>query len=327
MTNYGTRIDYFLLTKGLLPWFKHGDIQPSVKGSDHCPVFIDLHDEIENEAGQRVSLRVAMGMDQSPRDPPRLATRFWIEYSKKQKLLSTFFGKKNKTPDAMCETQQSQSNLSSSFTEEATPPASSIGATDDGDAPITEVSSTTPSPESTSSYFPSNLTATSSRKIDQVQELQASDSANIASKGKRKTQADSNYPAQMPKKSKQEVSSRKSESGKAVIPKGSQQKLSSFFSAPKSHVKEQEVDITHNSDSIDVDAQSDTSEDLLFLSSISSPISVPGSSQPGKKPPTWNQLFAPVDPPRCKVHDEPTREFKVNKPGPNKGKAFFVCSR
>ena len=39
-TNYGVRIDYVLVTPGLLPWIKASNIQLSIKGSDHCPVFV-----------------------------------------------------------------------------------------------------------------------------------------------------------------------------------------------------------------------------------------------------------------------------------------------
>ena len=51
-TNYGTRVDYILVTKGLLPWISYGDIQPALKGSDHCPIYIDLHDEIPSIPGK-----------------------------------------------------------------------------------------------------------------------------------------------------------------------------------------------------------------------------------------------------------------------------------
>jgi AP endonuclease-2 len=37
--------------------------------------------------------------------------------------------------------------------------------------------------------------------------------------------------------------------------------------------------------------------------------------------------MAPVQPPKCTVHGEPAKEYTVNKPGPNKGKTFFICSR
>lgn len=37
-----TRVDYILVTPGLIPWIKAADIQASVKGSDHCPIYVDL---------------------------------------------------------------------------------------------------------------------------------------------------------------------------------------------------------------------------------------------------------------------------------------------
>ena len=100
-SNDGTRIDYILLTKGLLPWFKHGDIMPAIKGSDHCPVYIDLHDEIETSEGRKKTLREELRMGDGRRDgeerrmPPRLSARCWDEFSGKQKLLSSFFGKRS----------------------------------------------------------------------------------------------------------------------------------------------------------------------------------------------------------------------------------------
>jgi len=46
-----------------------------------------------------------------------------------------------------------------------------------------------------------------------------------------------------------------------------------------------------------------------------------------EKKSTWSQLLAPIQPPKCTVHGEPAKELTVNKPGPNKGKNFFICSR
>lgn len=267
-------------------------------------------------------------MNESPRDPPRLATKFWEEYSGKQKLLSTFFGKKASVLPA--ETQQPTKGSHTTSPEEAARAPTPSSPSKGGDTPILKAVSTTP-PASVEAYsiFPSNLTATSSRRAPSpsIQEIRGESPLNATSKNKRKMQADSNYPAEGLKKSKQEVSSKsKSKSGKAA--KDAQLKLSTFFTAPKSRAKEaQTVDKVDKSDAIDVDSQSDTPEDLSFLSSISSPISVPGSSQTGKKASTWDQLFAPVKPPLCNVHGEPTQLLKVNKPGPNKGKTFFVCSR
>ncbi|RKP13953.1 Endonuclease/exonuclease/phosphatase, partial [Piptocephalis cylindrospora] len=40
-SNYGTRIDYILLSADLLPWVQSVHIRPDVQGSDHCPVVLD----------------------------------------------------------------------------------------------------------------------------------------------------------------------------------------------------------------------------------------------------------------------------------------------
>ena len=36
-------------TSGLLPWIKTGNIQPELKGSDYCPIRVDLRVETEVE--------------------------------------------------------------------------------------------------------------------------------------------------------------------------------------------------------------------------------------------------------------------------------------
>jgi exodeoxyribonuclease-3 len=40
--NVGWRIDYFYVSKGLLPHLRGAFIQESVQGSDHCPVGIEV---------------------------------------------------------------------------------------------------------------------------------------------------------------------------------------------------------------------------------------------------------------------------------------------
>ncbi len=42
---------------------------------------------------------------------------------------------------------------------------------------------------------------------------------------------------------------------------------------------------------------------------------------------SWSTLFAPVQPPKCVVHQEPCKELTTTKQGPNKGKNFWICSR
>ncbi|CDS00628.1 related to APN2-AP endonuclease, exonuclease III homolog [Sporisorium scitamineum] len=92
--NYGVRLDYTLVTEGLLPWIKGADIQPDVYGSDHCPIYIDLYDEREID-GKVIKLADLMH-GRSKRLPPALAACHYDEFSGKQRKLASFFGASKK---------------------------------------------------------------------------------------------------------------------------------------------------------------------------------------------------------------------------------------
>ena len=100
-TNYGTRIDYILATPGLLPWIRTCEIVPHILGSDHCPVIADFHDSISTSNGETLYLwdlinapgRCRNSTAAEP-EAPRLAAKFYPEFSSEQRLLSNFFGKR-----------------------------------------------------------------------------------------------------------------------------------------------------------------------------------------------------------------------------------------
>ncbi|KZP08014.1 DNase I-like protein, partial [Athelia psychrophila] len=87
-SNYGTRIDYILVTPALLPWVKGANIESRIQGSDRCPVWVDFKDEIQ-VVGKTVRLDDVMKHD---KEPPRVTSQYWDECFGKQKLLSSFFG-------------------------------------------------------------------------------------------------------------------------------------------------------------------------------------------------------------------------------------------
>src|SRR3954463_14447814 len=93
----GTRIDYTLVTSGLLPWFQSADIQPDVMGSDHCPIFADLREEVTLGDGTsrrlRDELTTSVCADGCPRSYPALCARYYDEFSSKQQKLSGWFVK------------------------------------------------------------------------------------------------------------------------------------------------------------------------------------------------------------------------------------------
>ncbi|KAI0358310.1 DNase I-like protein [Trametes cingulata] len=325
-TNYGTRVDYILVTKGLLPWIQHGDIQPSLKGSDHCPIYIDLRDEITLESGETIKLRDAMKQTDGPRDPPRISAKFWPEFSGKQTNLAAFFGK----PGA------ASKESGGSGQPALTPPRSApkaITTSSSGDA-VREQS------ESARSTQPPERLAPPAK--EKTKSMQASKPPPAPPPSKRKSSESSSNSAKKRKQVKGQASIA------AFFSKPSAAASSSTSASKTSEVIEVEDDdapTACTSTSGDAPCPSQADQDqldadyrlALELSKADGEASIaddepspsPSSSSQNhaQKKAAWSELFTPVQPPNCLVHGEPTKMYTVNKPGPNKGKKFFLCSR
>ncbi|KAF9159607.1 Class II abasic (AP) endonuclease [Actinomortierella ambigua] len=110
-SNYGTRLDFVLVTEGLLPWLKSCDRLPQIVGSDHCPVVCELFDQIEvpDEEGAEQDEHVLADEKESRTRPMKtlrlkdilasyngvkdhpLAARMYDEFAGKQQNLFKFF--------------------------------------------------------------------------------------------------------------------------------------------------------------------------------------------------------------------------------------------
>lgn len=289
-----------LVTRGLLPWIKHGDVQPTLKGSDHCPVYVDLHDELTSETGETIKLSDAM-QQKDDMQPPRIAAKYWEELAGKQTMLSNFFGKRGAQP---------------SPTAEASPP---------NDTPATPVPSSSLSQAS----------ATSSASTDPA-ELPAATQSQVKSPPKT-TITSRLAPAASTTKRKPTEKASCSTSNKKRKRDPAQSNISTFFGKPPaaaSKALSKEVIVldddepepsrtpcTAEEDQIDADARLARE---LSMSEASAVANEPSSSQSKT---AWAGLFAPLAAPHCTVHDEPAKLWTVNKPGPNKGKKFYLCSR
>lgn len=291
-TNYGTRIDYILATKGLLKWIKHGDIQPSVKGSDHCPIYIDLHDEITLDSGETVKLRDAMKQCHEPDVVPRLAAKNWEEFSGKQTLLSTFFGKKS---EVMSPTDS--------------PPDSSQPARSPS------VSATAPQVNAEDNTSTLTHKASSSRLVEMSKKRSISQvNSSSAAKKQKKDPGQQTLGSFFSKPSAKTASGNKSQA--EII------ELDSDPEQPTTYL----LDRADNADQVDADYRL-ACELASSQENTSSPSSTPPTRLPSESKAAWANVFAPVKPPNCTVHGEPARRYTVNKPGPNKGRTFYLCSR
>ncbi|KAF8160011.1 Endonuclease/exonuclease/phosphatase [Crassisporium funariophilum] len=341
-SNYGTRIDFILITPGLVPWVESADIQPHVKGSDHCPVYVDFRDEITDSHGNTVQLRDVLGVQAEANavsEPPRLAAKFWDEYSGKQKLLVSFFGKKATetslaaTPIPASEFPRTMQN---SHETESSPVAAPIDLTLSPSRPVTQISSRPlPSPPLSSGVEMGHLTlpTNSKRKLPTGGLEATSKKLKLVPSQKKETE-----------KTKEKIAGQSKIANFFAQPKASSsQQSSSTSSATSSSRTKGKARATQMSSSLGEQksaphgrSQVDEEADYRFalqLSQSQSQDGIPSSSQSSfpekekEKKQAWSNLLAPIQPPKCSVHHETAKEFTVNKQGPNKGKRFFICSR
>lgn len=293
-SNYGTRVDYILVTRGLLKWIKHGDILPSIKGSDHCPIYIDLHEEITLETGETVKLQEALRQCDGQREAPRIAAKHWEEFSGKQTLLSTFFGKK------------------AAMTSPVDPPTQS--------APLPKIHPPAPKPSQANAEAGPSTVA---RKPSSTRPATSSTSTVSKKRSLSHTTASSS--------SKKKA---KKDPGQAT--------LGSFFGKPSakspSSTPSEVIDLSSDTEpplsqstDKDDDEQAQLDADYRLACELASSQEAPSASPPMRtsadSKSAWSNLFTPVQPPKCTVHGEPTKQYTVNKTGPNKGRKFYLCSR
>ncbi|XP_055936365.1 DNA-(apurinic or apyrimidinic site) endonuclease 2-like [Argiope bruennichi] len=93
-TNYGTRIDYILVTSNLLPLLESCEIMSDYHGSDHCPVSAILKCDSISQKNVRL---------------PSICTRLWPEFSGQQQKLQAFFKKTQNLADFLTKEKETNS--------------------------------------------------------------------------------------------------------------------------------------------------------------------------------------------------------------------------
>jgi len=226
------------------------------------------------------------------KEPPRLCAKYWEECAQKQALLHNFFKKK------------------SSCVTDLTPPQ-----------PGTQSSG---GPDSTGTPGQQESTEPTTRP----KSIPAPQPQPAAGRPEKRKNTRTDTPTKK----------------KIKIDATGQAKLSSFFTHPKNPVpgvsrarglgrssSPKEGAMSINVDSSCEEDDEAFQKDILLAISLSqterasSPAGPSQGKEKGKA--AWSHILAPIEAPLCDVHKEPTREYTVNKPGPNKGKHFFLCSR
>ena len=103
--NYGSRIDFVLVTESMREWIKDANIQEGLLGSDHCPVFADFHDCVRLEDGE-VALADIMNppgvfvdgermQEWKVQEVPAFSAKKMPEFDKRRSIMSMFSASKS----------------------------------------------------------------------------------------------------------------------------------------------------------------------------------------------------------------------------------------
>lgn len=323
--NYGTRIDYTLVSPGLRDWVKGADIQADVPGSDHCPVYVDLHDEREID-GKVVKLKDLLS---NAKQPPPLAASRWEEFNTKS--LKSFFSAGAATAAAAKPAQTASSPGAKSTSRIWQPPPRPSKASADKTEPSpqsNDVKAATSAAIATAAAPSSPSPAADARK----RKASASDSAaaTMTTTNKKKqlklgsfftppastTSAASNTE---PSDSASSKSSSNNTSTDGAFTRTAD-KNANASSTADANADDDIVDWDYLYSLPDADAPTTTSNGATTNTSLSSSSSTAAA---------WSSLFTAPPPPLCTLHSEPCKSYRVNKRDSknNYGRQFWLCSR
>lgn len=338
--NYGTRLDYILVTPGLLPWIHFSDIQAHVHGSDHCPVYVDFHDEIEIEGRGRVRLWDEMNPGRDPNDPPptppSFAARNLKEFSSAQKLLASFFGKSaTNSPSPALEGNPSKPVPASNSTARTTSSALK-SSTPKSPAQVKkeEHESSQPRPSLTKSRSSeSSETRWKGKAKDPPPERNEAAQKSISSFFQKPAVAVKEEKTKVKKKTKRAAS----QSAPALVT--SPQRRPSNGPGDEADViviEDDDADVLNgarvetpdlgngNGAVAKVLAAAEAQNELADFNEDDFEASASTNNEVAS---AWSSIFAAKSAPVCDGHGEPTKLWTVNKTGINKGRRFYLCQR
>ncbi|KAJ9107860.1 hypothetical protein QFC19_002766 [Naganishia cerealis] len=360
-SNYGSRIDYILVTPSLLPWVAYSDIQPDIYGSDHCPVYLDLHESITGQDGKEILLRdlvnpPALSLPKGLADnegerpePPALATRFWDEFSGKQTSLKDFFGKKAASNNAtQGKTGGAMNSLSKGKSAIEVPARRNRERSSSSAAGKTSSITLGLGIRTTSSCVASESIANSLNPDLIVKAATGGSTASAPTVALEANRASeevidlTNSTETSPVKPKRKASStltqskRQEKKPRKCPAKGTeaQTDLSSFFRSPtqSTHCPRAPSPPTTPT-SVHVGSRTEDEEaDYQYAKALASAEEyieedevADERSEVARR--TWSNIFAKKVAPRCRVHNLPCKAFVTKISGKNKGKKFWLCSK
>lgn len=325
--NFGSRIDFILCSLDMKSWFIESNTQDGLMGSDHCPVYAVMKDEVEVQAGTRclVDIMNPAGYfvdgkrltEYSTKDIPVFSGKLLPEFDKRRSIRDMFTKKPSLSKSTTLDVSTAEVD------------------TDTGGTPVPDKEITPPPPSA-------SLPADSPFSVASQTSL-ATSAASPAPKPATKRTASDTQGGKGSKRAKSNATS-------SVAASKGQRSLKGFFKPKAASITTiSDAASTTNASKPDLQTSPQPDPDILTQPQTSlftkdasvSPIKssaplFPSNStylpdlddivDPIVSKESWSKLFSKPVGPRCE-HDEPCKTMKTKKPGFNCGREFWMCQR
>ncbi|KAJ9646749.1 Class II abasic (AP) endonuclease [Knufia peltigerae] len=295
--NYGARIDYVICSHDLKNWFCDANIQEGLMGSDHCPVFAVLNDNVSIDGDTRHILDII--------NPPGMFENGIRKYEWSSKNMLPMSGK-------LIQEFDKRRSIRDMFTRKESLPKAKSTASDRDDSLVAVQPSALPLAATTTKSTPMEGAALSTTTSHT-----STDSRPAT--GKRPAKPDT-----LPAAKRSKSQSTPNGAGKG------QQSLRGFFTAkPSAPASAADVLSTADPEPTKNEDTMPTENSLAAVTVISPSRSIASFEDEAANfasKQTWGKLFSKPVAPKCE-HGEPCKTMVTKKPGVNCGRSFWMCNR
>ncbi|KAK6416193.1 Class II abasic (AP) endonuclease [Oleoguttula sp. CCFEE 5521] len=342
--NFGSRIDFILVCDAMREWLKDANTQDGLLGSDHCPVFIDFHEEValEDRQVQLVDfmhpVATLINGNRETQLAPALSAKRMQEFDRRRSIKSMFAGASVKTAQPMTYTarQQKEEHMNTqaerAMEESSLPPVTPVHSPSAFDVapPVTRGTEDVQSPTSLQSV----------PELKPIVDLKRRPAVAPSPRAMKRQKSNSTIQSHSRPSGQQSLRGFfRSASGNGTVrdttsaltsdagvdPVNGQLPLTTSVAELTTGNCTSEIDAIQTSDTMPEERASSTSK-------------IPGGSPAREASPTnfearaathhsWNSLFSKPAAPLCESHDEPCKSMQTKKKGSNQGRSFWMCAR
>ncbi|KIW07887.1 hypothetical protein, variant [Verruconis gallopava] len=322
--NFGSRIDYLLMSISMKSWITDSNIQEGLLGSDHCPVYAVMNDIVTVD-GSKIYLKDMINPPGVFKEGERLKDipeKPTLAFS--ARLLPEFDVSQRQSIKDMFTRQPSISQK--------------LNTTSSSNSPDASASKSTGS--SMQVMMNSSSTAQSLQKAD-LMKRKTSDSDSGGGKTKRFKSIASTTPAHLgkgqgtlrsfftPKASFQPSTSAASAASAAVIDSSSDH-VSSIADARMKQLtsdKTAAAKVSEEAPPTRIDASKDARDSDIAIQVADDTQLSDIVEKRAKSSEQWGMLMRKPSIPLCEGHEEPCKSLQTKKKGVNCGRMFYICAR